>query len=166
MYKRTESKQIDLFKDLTHQLSSRKTKILKDKTGWHNVFFTEVYTRIPEDLFKPLYNESWGRPNASVKVMLSMMILKEGNGWTDEQLFDNCRFNIRVMAALGLQNIDEDIPTEATFYDFRSKMCSYQSETGQDLLKACFQELTSGQLETYNITGKKIRLEIYKAAYI
>jgi len=159
MYKRTESKQLDVFKDMTNQLSSRKSKILNDKNGWHKIFYKEVYCRIDEDIFKSLYSDQLGRPNASIKVMMCMMILKEGNGWTDEQLYDNCRFNIRTMAALGLSHLKEDIPTEATFYEFRSKLCVYQSQTGRDLLKECFQLLTSGQMETYKVCGSQIRLD-------
>jgi len=34
-----------------------------------------------------------------------MMILKEGFGWSDGKLFEECNFNILVMKALGLEPV-------------------------------------------------------------
>ena len=100
---------MDMFRDLTTQMSDRKTSILNDPNSWHNVFLREVTQRVDESVFAPLFNQG-GRPNSPLRVLLAMMVLKEGNGWSDEQLFDNCRFNIRCMRALGLCHIDDDIP--------------------------------------------------------
>jgi len=92
MFKKTPPPQIDMFKDLTSQLSDRKTSILDDPASWHNVFFREVAQRVDESVFEPLFLEG-GRPNSPLRVLLAMMVLKEGNGWSDEQLYDNCRSN-------------------------------------------------------------------------
>src|SRR5680860_1326040 len=107
MFKKTLPPQIDMFRALGAHLSDRKTSILDDPTSWHNVFFREVTRRVDESVFEPLFNEG-GRPNAPLRVLLAMMVLKEGNGWSDEQLFGSCRFDLRCMRALGLYGIDDD----------------------------------------------------------
>jgi len=43
-----------------------------------------------------------------------MLVLKEGYGWSDAQLFEECRFNILTMRALGMMNLNDEVPTEST----------------------------------------------------
>ncbi len=54
-----------------------------------------------------LFDETVGRPNAPVRVLVSMMILKEGHGWSDAALYEHCRFNLLVMRALGLLSLSD-----------------------------------------------------------
>lgn len=159
MFKKSESKQGDLFKNIERQLTSRKVKELKDPTSWHNVFYANVYCKIEETIFSKLYSERMGRPNSNIRELVSMMILKEGNGWSDEQLFDQCNFNIKVMRALGQHSIDESVPVVSTYYDFRKRLVDYQKETGDDLMKKCFQHITMDHVLLYGTTGKKVRLD-------
>jgi len=56
-------------------------------------------------------------PMPPIKVLFGMMVLKEGQGWSDAQLFDQCRFNLQVMRSLGMFNSDDDVPVESTYYD-------------------------------------------------
>jgi len=79
--------------------------MLDDPSGWHNLFYTDVVRRIDEGIFSVLFDDKMGRPNASVRELIGMIILQEGNGWSDEQLFEQCRFNVLVMRALGKGNI-------------------------------------------------------------
>jgi len=39
-----------------------------------------------------------------------------------------------VRSALGLVNLDETIPTQSTYYLFRSKVTAYEKKTGINLL--------------------------------
>ena len=158
MFKKTPLLQTDLFKDLTSQLSDRKSAILDNKRSWHNIFFHEVTQRVNESVFEPLYEKN-GRPNASLRVLMGMMILKEGNGWSDQQLFDSCRFDLRCMRALGLFNIDDDIPVESTYYEFRRRLFLHHSRYGEDLVSTAFSDATSDQIKAHNIKGEKIRMD-------
>jgi len=65
--------------------------------------------RIDESIFKPLFDEHTGTPKASVRVLMAMVVLKEVNGWGDNQLFEECRFNLLVRCALWLRNMDDNI---------------------------------------------------------
>jgi hypothetical protein len=159
MFRKTPSVQVNMFRDIAGQVSGRKSKLLSDPQGWHNVFYQEVIRRIDETEFCKLFCQDNGRPNASVKVLLGMMILKEGNGWSDEQLFDQSRFNLRVMRALGLAHLDDDVPVESTYYDFRRRLVQYNTTHDTDLISQSFKTITGSQIESYNVKGEKIRLD-------
>ncbi|MDD4591808.1 MAG: hypothetical protein PHG06_15480 [Parabacteroides sp.] len=64
---------------------------LKDDL-WHNIFREHIVARVNEDIFKVLYSSDKGSPNVPACVLVGMMILKEGQGWSDEQLFEQCRY--------------------------------------------------------------------------
>ncbi len=149
---------MDMFKNLSNHLPDRKASILDDPASWHNVFLREVTQRVDESVFEPLFNEG-GRPNAPLRVLLAMMVLKEGNGWSDEQLFDNCRFNLRCMAALGLRHIDDDVPVESTYYEFRRRLAAHGAEHGEDLVGEAFRSAARDRIRAYNIKGEKIRTD-------
>jgi len=158
MFKRTPDTQVDLFENFSAQLPARKSSMLDDPNAWHNVFLREVTSRVDEAVFEPLFNAG-GRPNAPLRVLIGMMVLKEGNGWSDKQLFDHCRFDLRCMRALGQFNIEDDVPVESTYYELRRRLNEYQKEHGKDLAGAAFRTATQGQIETYDIKGSKIRMD-------
>lgn len=159
MFKRSTNSQGDIFKNISSQLSGRKQKMLDSPDEWHNVFYQEVVSQIDETVYSELYDQRMGRPNASVRVLIGMMILKEGQGWSDEQLFEECRFNLKIMRSLGLSNIDDDIPVESTYYEFRKLLGNYYADHQRDLLKETFRKITTRQVKMHGVSGKKIRLD-------
>jgi len=48
--------------------------------SWANTFREEVFARIPENLFAPLFSEIDSRPNALINVIMGGEILKAGFG--------------------------------------------------------------------------------------
>ncbi len=54
-----------------------------------------------------------------------MMILKEGEGYSDQKLFENCHFNLLTRKVLGLTNIDDPVPAESTYYLLRKRIADY-----------------------------------------
>jgi hypothetical protein len=158
MFKKTVPPQLDMFGDLSFHLSNRKNSILDDPTSWHNIFLREVTQRVDESVFEPLY-KAGGRPNASLRVLLAMMILKEGNGWSDEQLFNSCRFDIRCMRALGLYHVGDDIPVESTYYEFRRRLTDHNKKEDSDLVAEAFSGVVRGQIEAFNLKGEKVRMD-------
>lgn len=158
MFKKTTPPQLDMFQDIRSHLSDRKNSLLDDPTSWHNIFLREVTQRIDESVFEPLFRKD-GRPNASVRILMSMMILKEGNGWSDEQLFNSCRFDIRCMRALGLYNVGDDIPVESTYYEFRRRLTEHNKNKGEDLVGKAFSSAVSGQIKAFNMKGEQVRMD-------
>ncbi len=160
MYKKSKiSTSGSLFDSYSQQLEGTKLALLEDSQAWHNQFFQEITSRIDEDLFSVLYHKDNGRPNAPVRILVSMMILKDGQDWTDEQLFEACNFNILVCRALGLLNISDEAPCPATYYNFKLALLQHYTSTGENLLEKSFQETTSSQVKRYEVNGKKVRMD-------
>jgi hypothetical protein len=148
----------ELFNSISSRIGDRKLKILEDSEEWHNVFFREITSRIDENLFRVLYSDI-GRPNAAIRQLVGMVILKEGHNWSDEQLFDECLFNLRVMWALGLTNMNDEVPVASTYYDFQSRLHKHLEQTDEDVLGLCFAKLTKEQCIRFKVDGKDVRMD-------
>jgi hypothetical protein len=154
-----DSSQIDLFSNIEQFLRERDQVKLNDPNAWHNVFLDQVTKRIPEKRFAELFDEENGRPNAPIRLLVAMLILKEGFGWSDEQLFEAIHFNLLVRRALGLLNLTDEVPVESTYYLFKQRLYCYQLETGINLLHEVFQELTRDQAKRLGVVGEKLRMD-------
>jgi hypothetical protein len=159
MFKRTTDKQLDIFKSPSSLLSKKAELIYEDEKGWHNQFRLQVTMRIDEALFQPLFTKGTGSPNASVRTMVAMMILKEANRWSDSQLFEECRFNMLIKRALGLYNMDDSIPTESTYYLFRKRIVDHEKQGNENLLESTFTAVTKGQAKEFQVSGRSIRMD-------
>ena len=160
MFKKTpKNPQSDLLSSPEQHLDVRRQRLLHDPHGWQNTFYREIFLNIDESVFKPLYNEHTGAPNAPVNQLVAMMILKDGMGLSDQQLFENCRFHMLYRQALGCINISDRIPTESTYYKFRSQLEAYQREHEVDLLGKVFSTITCDQIIRFNLSGKQIRMD-------
>jgi hypothetical protein len=153
------SSQIDLFSNVEQFLRERDQEKLNDPKAWHNVFLDQVTNRIPEARFAGLFDDETGRPNAPIRVLVAMLILKEGFGWSDEQLFEAIHFNLLVRRALGLVNLTDDVPVESTYYLFKQRLYREQIDSGVNLLHDVFQELTRDQAERLGVVGEKLRMD-------
>ena len=160
MYKESEKiKQADIWNDLSAGMGKRTKEIFEDKEGWHHRFRKEVTNRVNEDIFKPLYSDGKGAPNAPIRILVAMMAIKEGLGISDELLYEQARFNTLIRSALGLVNNDEEVPTESTYYLFRQKISEYAENNGKNLLEQAFEEITKEQCKEYEVSGKRIRMD-------
>ena len=130
-----------------------------DPLGWHNQFRQQITNRIDEEIFKPLFNETTGAPNAPIRILVAMMSLKEGMGISDEQLYEECRFNLKTRSALGLINIDEEIPVESTYYLFRKRIVEHEEMTEKNLLNEAFDKITQEQCLEFGVVGKRLRMD-------
>ncbi len=138
MFKKSDShSQLDMFSSPTEYFRDSKRKKYLKNDSWHNQFRNHVVMRVDESIFSVLYTEGNGAPNASIRVLVGMMILKEGQGWSDEQLFENCQYNLLTRSALGLMSLEDAEPVPSTYYLFRRKLVEYAREHGEDLFKKC-----------------------------
>ncbi|HBQ85262.1 MAG TPA: DDE transposase, partial [Syntrophomonas sp.] len=79
---------------------------LLNKT-WAPVFYEQVFCKINEDLFAPMYSLDNGRPNTPVNILMSLEILKHMFGYNDQELLEQFYFNFQVNYALGIRNLGE-----------------------------------------------------------
>ena len=119
MFKKTDpNPQLDMFTAPSMQLGSRASKKYSDPNAWHNRFYHLVTTKIDEEIFKPLFPEGKksGRPNASIRILVAMSVLKEGFGCSDEDLFEKCEFDLLARKALGMELLTDVTPSIDTYY--------------------------------------------------
>ena len=140
-------------------MCKRESRMYVDKSAWHNKFYKEVTSKVDEDIFKPLYttereDNRVGRPNASIRILVSMMILKEESGCSDEQLCEQCRFNLLYRRALGIVTLDELCPAIDSYYGFRRKICEYEEKIGVNLFDKCFKQITRAKVIEYLLDCK------------
>ena len=160
MFRKTKkNQQLNLFTSSHNILRGRALRVYEDSKEWHNQFRAQVTERIEEDIFRPLFCDGFGAPNASIRVLVGMMILKEANGWSDSQLFDHTHFNLRVRSALGLHNLDDPTPVDSTYYLLRRRIVDWESENNENLLEKVFAQVTRSQVIDFNINGNKIRMD-------
>lgn len=157
--KSKRSYQLDIFSNVASMYSGKAHKEFVKSNAWHNVFREQVTMQIDESIFSSLYSQGQGRPNASIRVMITMMILKEADGISDQKIFEACRYNMLYRSAIGLLNINESLPTESTYYLFRSKVAAYEKETGINLISEVFNQVTQGQIEEFEVSGQRIRMD-------
>lgn len=149
----------DLFCSVPSILEGKSLNQYNNEEGWHNQFRKQIVSRIDESIFKILYSEDMGAPNSSVSILVGMMILKDAFGWSDLQLFEHCRFNLLTRSALSLFNLNDEIPTDSTYYLFRKRIHQYNSQHHEDLLQKTFDLVTGQQIKDFEVNGKSIRMD-------
>jgi hypothetical protein len=160
MFKKTQNEiQLDVFSSPNSFLSGRSETLYDKHDAWHNLFRSQVTSRIVESICKPLFTEQTGSPNSSIRVMIAMMVIKEAYGWSDAQLFEQCRFNLLVRSALGLMNLNDAVPVESTYYLFRKKIVEHEKAGNENLFEKTFASVTKGQATDFEVNGKSIRMD-------
>jgi len=115
--------------------------------SWAHLFRTEVFVRIPEERFAVLYSKIDSRPNAPVNVLVGGDMLKDGFGWTDEELERHLQFDLQTRYALGLDDLSQSVPTLRTFQNHRRRVREHAETFGENLYEVVFQVVTDEQIE-------------------
>lgn len=157
--KSSESSQLNIFTSPTSLFSGNSLKMYDNENAWHNQFRQQVTMRIDEGIFRPLYCKDNGSPNAPIRVLVSMMVLKEAEGLSDQKIFENCRFNMLTRSAIGLFNVSDSLPTESTYYLFRKNIMEYAKKNGENLFETAFAQITKDQCSEFEVSGKRIRMD-------
>jgi len=129
------------------------------ENSWGGVFYREIYSRIEETPFAVLYADCGSRPNVAVNTLVGLEFLKAGNGWTDEELYDNFSYDIQVRYALGYRQLGEGDFDLRTLYYFRERLSRYMQEKGVNLLDQAFEKVTDQQLAAYQEKTGKQRMD-------
>ena len=121
------------------------------KTSWAELFYQELFSRIEERDFEILYSDKPSRPNVPVNVLVGLEILKDGFGWTDEEMYDQFTYNVKVRYGLGYRNLEEGHFELRTVYNFRNRLSNHMQQTGENLFEVCFEQITDKQLEAFKL---------------
>ncbi len=125
--------------------------------SWAEHFFNSIFSKIDESRFAVLYSENYSRPNAPVNVVVGLLILKELNGWTDEETIAALYFDYRVQYALGISNFDKERICINTLGNFRGRLYEYSEKHNRDLLGEEVFALTDMLIELSGMDTKLAR---------
>lgn len=127
--------------------------------SWAGTFYKEVFCRIDEKAFAALYSEKGSRPNVPVNVLVSLEILKYGNGWTDEEMYMNYLLDLKVRMALGYESVRDGYFGIRTIYNFRDALNEHMEKTGEDLFEKAFENVTDEQIEAFGLKTGMQRMD-------
>jgi len=147
------------YKVMTTLDSLRPRDLERLEEGGSGTFYREFFCRMNEALFAPLYSDEPSRPNVPVNVLMALEILKAGLGWTDEELFDQFRYNVQVRRAVGYPELGEGQSDLRTVYNFRRRLAEYAGETGIDLVEKAFEQVTDEQLAAFHLKTGRLRMD-------
>ena len=109
--------------------------------------------------FNVLYVDFPSRPNVPVNVLVGLEYLKAGNGWTDEEMYDNYCFDTQVRYALGYRQLGEGDFDLRTLYYFRERLSRQMQETGINLMNEAFEQVTDKQIAAFRLKTGKQRMD-------
>lgn len=139
------------------ELPEKQLKILKG--SWSESFYSEFFCKLNEDIFAVVYTSEPSRPNVPVNVLVGLEVLKAGFGWSDEELFENFCFNLQVRHALGYDRLGDGDFAIRTLYYFRERLSKHYLETGVNLLKQAFEQVTDIQIEELQVRTGMQRMD-------
>lgn len=152
----TKHNQPSLF-DTVNQMSPVMRRRLEG--SWAEIFYREIFCKIDETIFQVLYSEKYSRPNTPVNVLVGAELLKSWFRWTDEELFEQCAFNIQVRYALGERNFEGELFSDRTLYYFRCALSEHMRQSGVNLMEEVFKWLTDEQIKKFEIKSGAQRMD-------
>lgn len=159
MFKENNSHlQTTLF-DVTANWHKKYEKLYEN--SWAKIFYHEVFCKIDEEIFKPLYSDI-GRPNAPINVLVSLELIKHLFNYTDEELVENYHFHVLVRAAIGIRDFHTAPPVGVrAIYNFRSRLSNYMKENPKegDLIAELFHDLTGQFIKRAGIKTREQRVD-------
>ena len=127
--------------------------------SWAGVFYREFFCRLNEASFEVLYVDFPSWPNVPVNVLVGLEYLKAGNGWTDEEMYDNYCYDMQLRYALGLRQLGEGDFDLRTLYNFRERLSRHMQEKGINLLDQAFEHVTDQQIVAFRLKTGKQRMD-------
>jgi hypothetical protein len=129
-----------------------KNKLGRLEGSWAGIFRAKILPLIDEEVFRDCFHQKNGRPNKSIRDLICLHLLKEGNDLTDEEVLDLYEFNLQWHYALGVESGSAHI-CQKTLHNFRHRMM--QNKRAQET----FVVLTKGLVEADGLSVVKQRMD-------
>lgn len=129
---------------------------------WYNSFRVHVTEKLDLELYTELFGEGV-RSLLPVRTLVAMMIMKQGFGWSDSQLVQECKKDVSVRHALGI-TAEGDVPSVLMLNKFRAALSNHESQFGFDLYAVTVEELTTEDGPVTNLGEGKIMLRAMRVA--
>lgn len=129
---------------------------------WYATFRNHVTNQIEDYDFEELTEEGI-RTLLPVKTLAAMAIMKEGFGWGDAQLINECKTDLRVRHALAIAEV-VDVPPISAMNKFRSLLNEFSKNTGIDLMAELIEKITDNDGPVKKLGGGRIMLWAMRVA--
>ena len=129
-------------------------------------WFASFRVNITDKLELEFYDEVFGEGVKSllpVRTLIAMMIMKQGLGWSDSQIIQECSQDVSVKHALGI-HLEDDIPSVLMLNKFRTDLHNYKETTGFDLFNITIEELTIADGPVKKLGEGRIMLQAMRVA--
>jgi len=157
MFRKNES---HLQKDLWSGLNELPGKLRERlENSWAGTFYELVFVKIDESICEVLYSDKASRPNIAVNILVGLSFLKNGYGWSDEEMYDHYCYDIQVRYALGLRELGAGGFDLRTMYEFRARLSRHMQETGADLVGQIFAQVTDEQVQQLGLKSSHLRTD-------
>lgn len=145
------------FSSFEMQMPEKMIKKIKKSPEW--AFYTDVFSKIDEEIFRDLYSGKKSRPNSPVNLLAGSLILKEMKKWTYAELFQHIEFDILTRVALGLHDLSVFHYAESTLFLFQKRLEEFDYTQGRKLLKELLDSLSTSNIDRLGISVETIRLD-------
>lgn len=157
----TAQQQRELFDDILLMLpEAKRGKALESR---EYAFYQEVFCKIDEPAFMPLFPSRRGRPNAPLNAMVAALVLRELRGSTFEELFRCLDWDLLTRLALGLSKLGDTPFCPATLFNFQQRLVRHEQAHGVNLLETVFQRLTAEQVKRFGVNTSIQRCDSFRA---
>lgn len=144
--------------DSLYALTEREKKLLKN--SWAEFFATEVFPYINEERFSVLYSDNpASRPNNPVNVYMGLLLLKEMNDQSDEEVINSLIFDIRYQYALHTTSMEEQPVSKNSLSNFRTAVLEYCEANNIDLIQEEIEALAPKLKKLSGIDGQTKRMD-------
>ncbi|MCS6910334.1 MAG: transposase [Anaerolineales bacterium] len=127
---------------------------------------THFFCRIDGQALAVLYSQELSRPNVRVNVLVGLEALKSDFGWSDEELYEQCLYNLQVRYALGYSRLGEGEFKLRTLYNFRQRLSRYPLTHGVNLLEQAFEAITDQQRVALQVRSEAQLQAVGQALYV
>jgi hypothetical protein len=145
LFKENQNTTQPTFFKVEDDLPDSKKKIIEK--SWAPMFHRNVFLKINEKIFKPLYHNGMGRTNTPVNQLVSLEIIKEMFDYSDEQLIEGAQTDLRIMRAIGISSLQESSPCSRTLYYFRKALVEYEIDKGDALIERVFEDIRDAMIQ-------------------
>lgn len=129
---------------------------------WYATFRAHVTNEIEDYDFEELTEEGV-RTLLPVKLLAAMAIMKEGFGWGDAEMINECKNDVRVRHALNIDDL-ADVPPISAMNKFRSLLDEFKTNTGIDLMAELIEKITENEGPVKKLGGGRIMLWAMRVA--
>ena len=146
-----------LFSKEDNWTSYQKSRIVN---GWPGFFHDKIFPAIDEEPYRVLFSKDEAScPNIPVNIIISLLILKQLIGLTDEEVVDSLFFDQRFQYAVHTLDNDTQKFSKNIIGDFRHKIREYYEKTRIDLFDNTMHELNELILEIQNVDRSIERMD-------